>query len=352
MWECKNASEKADLKLIAIRFVLNIWKIIVAAIVGAVVIGGIYYLVNITFAGKPDYKSVSEYYIDFAVNESGEEYTYFNEVTWEDLIDTDVFVDTIMDNMSTNIEKETLKEYMSATILSDTRIVTATVVTPDPELTMDISIAMEKAFTKFGQEQKEAEEIRMLSAPTAAAAVIPDVRPVRATLLGALAGVILMILGMLLACILDDSIYVPITFENRYHIPMIGTIEDSVSGINTVSLTKEGSHFVCMGVTGGKQEEERMECAAKALDCRIKEAYSEKTISYQPCIMEHPEILPMVQDADGIILSILAGAHNGTRIEAAISELHKLQAKVIAAVLINPDWKTMRAYYGFKIRKK
>ena len=48
MWECNFAGERMDYKLFWLRFVKKIWLILAAAAVGALLIGGSYYLINIT----------------------------------------------------------------------------------------------------------------------------------------------------------------------------------------------------------------------------------------------------------------------------------------------------------------
>ena len=67
-----------------------------AALLGALCIGGPYFLRKVTFGPAKEYEAVTDFYIDYAVQESGEEYTYFNQTTWTQLITDDVFTDKIL----------------------------------------------------------------------------------------------------------------------------------------------------------------------------------------------------------------------------------------------------------------
>ena len=78
MWECNFAGERMDYKLFWLRFVKKIWLILATAVLGALLIGGSYYLVNITFGEEPSYKVVSQLYLDYAEDGSGTPYEFIN----------------------------------------------------------------------------------------------------------------------------------------------------------------------------------------------------------------------------------------------------------------------------------
>ena len=81
--------------------------------------------------------------MDYATQPDGTEYTYFNQTTWTQLMTDDVFTDAILKHLGeqgVTMEKAALRECLYATMLSDTRIVTTTVTTHDPEQTMKIKV--------------------------------------------------------------------------------------------------------------------------------------------------------------------------------------------------------------------
>ena len=52
MWQCQYAKEPFDLKLFTLRCMRKLHWILLGCIAGALLIGGIYYLKNVTFGGK------------------------------------------------------------------------------------------------------------------------------------------------------------------------------------------------------------------------------------------------------------------------------------------------------------
>ncbi len=240
MWECNYGKEPLDLKLLTLRLLRRAWVVLLAAALGALLVGGPYFLKKVTFGPAKEYEAVTDFYMDYAVQETGEEYVYFNQTTWTQLITDDVFTDKILAYMAgmdfkadilqeieaeAGITKAELREYLYATMLSDTRIVTTTVTTNSPELTMRINEALIHAMFSFGEEQKEIAAVRILQEPSEASLVVADIRTFRACMVGVVSFVFVTLLYMLLYYVLDDSIYIPTTFEYRYGIPMLGTME-------------------------------------------------------------------------------------------------------------------------------
>ena len=189
MWECNFAEESMDYKLFWIRFVKKIWLIFVATVLGALSIGGGYYVCNV--AGQlPSYKIVSDYYLDYAEDSAGNAYTYFNYYTWSEIVNTDEFIMILKAELPEGIcvSDEELKNYTDATIESDTRYLCTTVITEQPDKTIEIARAMERAMQVFAKGQKELNSVKVVTAPLEAEETYPDTRPVRAIALGAVIG--------------------------------------------------------------------------------------------------------------------------------------------------------------------
>lgn len=239
MWECNYGEEPIDLKLLFLRFIRKMWLVLVGTTAGVLLIGGGYFLVKVVYAPAREYKAESVYYVDFAVPDEELQYTYINEYTWGQWITTDVFTDYTLKHMKHRITKEELTGYITAKLPSDLRVTVSTVVTHDPELTIDISKALEQAYVNFGRIQKECREIRVVTSPDKAELVTADVRVMRACILGGMIGLFVTVFSMLLWYILDDSVYVPETFERRYHIPMLGTLNSAELQLNYEYLFRE-----------------------------------------------------------------------------------------------------------------
>lgn len=434
MWECNYAGEPLDIRLLVLRFLRKSPVILLAAFLGAVCIGGAYFLKKVTFGPAKEYEAVTDFYIDYAVQENGEEYTYFNQTTWTQLITDDVFTDKILTHMSemelsaegddlqevssqgggndsqevssqgagnnsrevfsqnaeaddsqaadsrdvegwsgslldaektAGITKQELRGYLYATMLSDTRIVTTTITTNDPELTMKIEKALLQAMEDFGREQKEIAEVRILQKPAEAALVIADVRTFRACMLGMVIFVFITVLYLLIYFVLDDGIFVPAAFERRYKVPMLGTVNSGELLILTKKLFSEEGTF-CEPVLVTADEGVILEHVKKTLaESGVKTVVDENIngilfklyhgISEDGGPMKpEKEIDTQTErlaeecfEAAGnkkLLLAVKAGAHNGKRIEKFLDFCKKCDLDVTAALLWEADEMLIRAY--------
>lgn len=319
--------------------------LLLAAALGAALAGGSYFLKKVVFGPAKEYEAVTDFYIDYAVQENGEEYTYFNQTTWTQLMTDDVFTDKILTELSENsgrttaqteqaadLTKEQLCAYLYATMLSDTRIVTTTVTTESPELTMKINGALIDAMFSFGEEQKEIAGVRILQEPTQAKPVVADVRTFRACMLGLVVFVFITALFMLLYYVLDDSIDIPITFERRYGIPMLGTV-------NSAELPALAEKLLT--------EKAVLATADKTVDLdRVSKMLREKGIETAGIyrLWQEKETLRGDTPPTSVLLVVKAGAHNGKQIEKELDFCRKRGISAAAALLWEADEKLIRAY--------
>ena len=341
MWECNYGSEPIDMKLLVLRFVKKIWIVVLAAVLGALLIGGPYYRRKVTFGPAKEYQAVTDFYIDYALLETGEQHTYFNQTTWTQLIGDDVFTDKILGYLQdSNITKETLRESLYATMLSDTRIVTTTVTTNNPELTMKINDALLLAMDDFGQEQKEIAGVRILQQPAEAELVKADVRTFRACMLGTVIFVFVTLLWMLCSFILDDSIYVPIMFERRYHLPMLGTVNSKEMPALFKKLCPENSSLLVMDE--GVDAEKVVAAVAEKTGCTLN------TVSIDGLLhdIDDMDTDAAVEKTAEMILVVKAGNHNGKAIEKTLSICKKCEIDVKAALLWDADELLIKRYEG------
>lgn len=341
MWECNYGSEPIDMKLLVLRFVKKIWIVILAAILGTLLIGGPYYLRKVTFGPAKEYQAVTDFYIDYALLETGEQHTYFNQTTWTQLIGDDVFTDKILGYLQdSTITKEMLRESLYATMLSDTRIVTTTVTTNNPELTMKINDALLLAMDDFGQEQKEIAGVRILQQPAEAELVKADVRTFRACMLGTVIFVFVTLLWMLCAFILDDSVRVPITFERRYRLPMLGTVNSKEMPALFKKLCTENSSLIVLDED--VDAEKVVASIAEKTGCTLKAVSIDGLLQG----LEKKDSGTAVEKTTEMILVVKAGNHNGKAIEKTLSICKKCDADVKAALLWDADEALIKRYEG------
>lgn len=393
MWECNYGREPLDIRLLVLQFLRKSPVILLAALLGAVCIGGPYFLRKVTFGPAKEYEAVTDFYIDYAVQESGEEYTYFNQTTWTQLITDDVFTDKILTHMSgvkisveeddpqkgtlqdagkwsdslpdvekaAGITKQELRGYLYATMLSDTRIVTTTVTTNDPELTMKIEKALLQAMEDFGREQKEIAGVRILQEPAEASLVIADVRTFRACMLGAVIFVLVTVFYLLIYFVLDEGLYIPAAFERRYGVPMLGTIHSGELLILAEKLFSVGEGL-CEPVLVTTDDKVKLGQVREALaELGIKAAVNED-LNEMVCKLhcgpsEKDGRMSRGKESDiltkarfealknkKLLLVVKAGAHNGKRIEKLLDFCKKCDLDAAAALLWEADERLIRAY--------
>lgn len=344
MWECNYGKEPLDIRLLVLQLLRKSPLILIAALLGALCVGGPYFLAKVTFGPAKEYEAVTDFYIDYAVQENGEEYTYFNQTTWTQLITDDVFTDKILTYMSeakspengnpeegAGITKKQLQEYLYATMLSDTRIVTTTVTTNDPELTMAIEKALIRAMEDFGEEQKEIADVRILQEPTEASLAAADVRTFRACMLGCVVFVAVTVFYLLIYFVLDEGIHIPATFERRYGIPMLGTIRSPELPALAEKLVS--GRAIVLTIDGGVDPEQ------------VGKALSEKGVETAGTLRVE-DILGTAEKspAKKFLLAIKADAHNGKQIERALDLSRKCDLEVSAALLWEADETLIQAY--------
>ena len=343
MWECNFAGETMDYKLFWLRFVKKIWLIAVVTVMGALLVGVPYYLCNVVFGEGPSYEIVSEYYLDYAQDGSGATYEYFNYYTWSEIADTDEFLTILKEQLPKDVvwTDEELRAYTDATVESDTRYLITTVKTEQADKTIVVTRAMEKAIEVFATNQKELNSAKVVSTTDEAEKTYPDVRPVRAFVLGAVLGLFVGIVGITGFIICDSSVYLPNTMEKRYGVKALGCENFTESKNNICYITKTMKKVALIGV-GGLEN-------AKA-DGTI--AYIKDTLNdmceldvIKESVLSSDFDFEALRDCDGTIILVQAAAKNGKIIERSIEQIRRQDVTISGAFLFGENKKLLKQYY-------
>ena len=343
MWECNFAGETMNYKLFWLRFIKKIWLIAGAVILGALVVGVPYYLVNVTFGSGASYRMVTEYYLDYAEDGSGKTYDYFNYYTWSEILDTDEFIEILKSELPEGDlhEADILRAYTDATVESDTRYMTTTVQTELANKTAQITRSLEKAILVFGENQKELQEVRIVTQPMEAEKTYPDVRPVRATVLGAVLGLFVAVIGISISIVTDSSVHLPDFLEKRYAVKALGCKSFSESKNNVRYLEKKDNRFAVL-----LDNPANLEMAKEVLNT-IK-GYATEAVEIQlieKSVLNESFDFDAIREYKVVVLLVEAGAHNGTYIERIIEQLKRQDVSVSGAFLYNEDEKLIKRYY-------
>ncbi|MBQ8040130.1 MAG: hypothetical protein IJ274_09730 [Lachnospiraceae bacterium] len=332
-----------DYKLFWLRFAKKIWLVVAATILGALLVGGPYYFVNITIGEGPSYKIVSEYYLDYAEDSSGALYDYFNYYTWSEITDTDEFIGILKAQLPEEMfaSEETLRQFTDATVESDTRYLTTTVQTEHPDKTVIIARAMENAILKFALGQKEFSSVKVVTAPLEAEETYPDVRPVRAVILGAVLGLFIGIVGVCVYIICDSSVYLPNMFEKRYGVKALGCISFAETKNNIRYLTKDAKNLAVVGL--GDLENKQANAALEYIKETIGET-SDIVLMNESILAEGFEF-EKLREYEGAVFLVKAGAKNGKKIERAVEQMRRQDVNLTGAFLFDEDKTLIKRYY-------
>lgn len=358
MWECNYAREPLDFKLLTLRLVKKIWIPILAALLGAAVFGGGYYVKNIAFSGPPQYAKTSIYYVDYGQAPiTGNAFTYINAYTWNEWVHTDEFLDRVleqMENTGYGLTKAKIEPCFAADLPSDLRMPYSTVTTADPELTAALGAALEQAFIAFGETQPDIVDIRVTDSGEVARVELDD-RTGRAVILGALMGAFLALAAQLIYVLMDDSVYLPSTFTYRYGIPALGVLYARKDGGEGAEKGRGADIFLAENmkhVLGEKKQialvaaEPGMDLTqvAARLSIRLPGGDLEYTCAESP--EKNPGAVAGLRQAEGVLLVAGCGAHNGKGIERLLDYMKLQNVQVDGALLWKGDRFLNQLYYG------
>lgn len=316
MWQCAYAKEPFDLRLFVLQSGRR-WKwLLLGTILGMLLIGGGYYLKNVSFGGQIPYRVVNKFYVEYAVDPATEDrYTYFAAYTWDDWLKSDRLVPQMLEKLSVSMSAEEFITYYNATLPADLRIPYITVLHPDKELAAEISTILAETMLSFGEAQQQIESVEWIDM-VGPAAEAGDIRTARAVILGAVAGfaAALFVLGFMR--IVDDRIYVPETFEYRYDIPMLGYVDTdgAVSAEVSGNLTRFFGEMHEIGEISAAQAEALADAAQT------------------------------LRAMDGNLLVIKAGELCGKNIEFLLNQCKKLDIQITAAILTDADGELVKQY--------
>lgn len=333
MWECEYSREPVDYRLLWLRFLRKIWIIPIAVLAGIVLVGVCYYYARTGARGGRTYQAESVFYIDFAEDARGEQYDYYNYFTWGEVIHTDFFMDYVYEKMNGELSMDEIISYITATIDSDVRYLYVRCNTHSPELSVKLASVMEEVVPKFADIRKEMRTIEIAKAGDNAKDS-SKIRLGNAFLLGGCLGLGVSLLWILIALIVDPSIYIPSTIEKRYHITCLGAAFMPEFAPNWKYILKDAVKIAKVLVDEDLSDEE----------FRIQEDTERKIISCRNPV-EHPEEMEKIRECEEVLLVLKAGRRNNKIFERLMEQLGRQDIKATAVVLADADEKLLSAYY-------
>ena len=382
------SKEPVDFRLMVLVSIRRIRFIIYGICLGALIFGGGYYTARNIFAGRPEYRAEAKVYLQYIDNVEIEN-IYINKQTWEDLVYNDIIAEYAADEIGRSLEMEEVKQKVSATLLTDTRIVVVTGQSTSQAEAKLLANKYATAICRFAPELKEIEDARIISGASHAEKVGFEDRTWAMSASGAIFGGIVSAIWLFLYFIWDTSIYIPSTTELRYGIPTLGLTTDQMRKfsikkdddyefekpkgnkktefyrlwlqVNFLKITKglkkiaivdtsltDDSHYV-INLIHSILKEQRNDEIADIESGRIKkeDAYfssPDYEIVAPGSVNNDPTIAATAAKCDATIVLIKSGDHNGKMIERALDLLRLQEANVVGAILYDVNSSLIKSY--------
>lgn len=350
MWQCNYGKEPFDMRLFVLLCIRRLWIVLAGAAVGLILVGGIYYLKNVTFRGVIPYTVDSKYYAEYAVDPSDQQtYSYFASYTWNDLLKSDAMVAEMLEKIKIPMTAQELKDSFEAELISDLRICYIHTTHEDAQTAREIDRVAGEAIVAVGEQQKELIEVSLSSRGEPQLAV-PDVRTLRACVLGVALGIFFSVFGLGLQVMLEERVYVPGTLARRYAIPVAGYVsrEGKLSDELAPQLASllRGKQKIGVTAVNGELDLGAVvkllgKVAKPAPDGELPQKYTAV-----PSLWQVPEAGEVLRGQDGILLLVQADYDKGKGIEETLRVLGQLEISVDAMVLAEADNRLIRQYTG------
>lgn len=346
MWQCNYADETIDKKLFWLCTLKKLWILAAGICAASLLVGGGYFLCRNLSASEKQYCAQGDVYVDYIPEDGyGISTVYLNEDVWKALVKSDAFVEKVSARLAqegVDISREQILESVDAALEKETRIVTVKATAADPAAAEIMADALLQAVLDYGDSYKDIGSAYVLTAVNGAKRVVTDDWTGRLFLLGAVLGAFVSLTGILLSVTLDDSVYVPEQFERRYGIKMFGVAGNERTSEN-ITYALRGAKQVVLTTPEEDVAAGEIENGLQAL---LGENVRVETVPGQTGNTD------ALRQADGIVLAVESGRHDGKRIESLLRFLDQQGCTVAGAILLHPDERLLGQYYGFRKGKR
>ena len=387
----KYTDETLNLRSFYLRFLKKIWILPVAALIGAIIAGGIYYLVTVTFGPERRYEAQARFYLTYSDdayirNAEGERVLdWYNGATWTNFIfnDHDFLLELVktmkeegvdisqermkvleaaggpdisnqlqaLEEVGVDVIKDESKINVKGDIISNERFLLVTINETDKELVEKLTDAFIKSLESYPTyNASKAFESIVCTSKSDVYLEKTDNRIAVAIIFGAILAAVLAFLAILLIDAVDEAIYVPEECEKRYGIRVLGTVfqGNEVCDLLRGELAKLYDKYVADkesivlissdAADNASFSEKDLESVKKTLGSDYDEKLSKiKVISASD-----------IGAAEGAILAVPYGKKNAAMTEHLISQLKKIECPVLGIVFTRADLKFIKRYYGIK----
>lgn len=329
-------------KKIWLLYLKRVWLVVVLTASAAAIAAGIYHAVRALNNEGQFYRVSSDYYLTFNLEDHPNGVDYYNAYTWDTILRDDPIVNEALAVLPEDYTKDEIKASVTGEMLGDYRILTVYSTHKEPERAEAIARAYTKSMERFAEKMDIFDTIEMWSQEECVPVVERDLTP-NISAIGAVIGLVLVLILCSIHYILDDSIYVETDFTERFTVPFLGTLTRGSSDSckkelkdNLNYLLKEDKGYYLVFI----------DSVEEAVVEKVKSIHKgiEGTLTLQG------EDLEKLRQSDGAILMIPWGRKNGNVIEKTLSFLGKQDCKVAGVIVYDADDKFLKKYYSIKTK--
>ncbi|MCR5250251.1 MAG: hypothetical protein K6E50_06580 [Lachnospiraceae bacterium] len=193
-----------DLRRFLLLFVRRLWMFLPGMVIGALLFGGYRFVKEKIFAPETIYRNDTLYSIEFTIGQEGETQAWYNDATWNDVIDTDVIAG-VASRFLTDVNKSTIAKASFVPTLTDIHMFHVYVDDRDPQRADDIQNALGLALQIFASTAPGFESISVWD--RGKAKVVEEISTIlRWTVAGACIGALVSFLLLAYCYVMDDRI--------------------------------------------------------------------------------------------------------------------------------------------------
>lgn len=353
MWKGSYRGEPFDSKLALLRLLFNMHWILLITVLGTLLFGGGYYVKNVLMRTEKNYMTESTFKVDYADPDWSTNGTYINYMTWNTWINSKEFLDHVVRHLeeagkSNALLSEENRVVLTARVDSDLRVPAIVVTSKSREICLDVSKAIELTMVEdfAAGMPKDVESVRVINPATVAMEVIPDVRPLRAFILSAVLTFFFGVTVFLLREWGNDSIWLMSTLHVRYGLEVLDTFEDISFVAGNLFYYKGKKRMAVCSIDDSIDTTEVSEYMYE-MDKKVlgENAMEDRWIPV-PALLLCDEVCDALREADGILLAVKPGPHEGKKLEYVLRYLEQQKCEITCAILWGADEKLAKLYYG------
>ncbi len=336
--------EPFDLRLTFLRMIRELPWILVTTALVTIVLGGGYYLKNVTFRQRV-YEASTTCNVEYADPNWYQNTKYLNEYTWGLWVQTSEFAEGIVKRLPAGtVAAEELVQTLRAELPSDLRMVRVCYSSTDENkanlVNGAIGATMEEDIAAI---HPDIAAIRVVDVKKGAEN-LKTIKPVRAFVLAAVIGLFAGVILFLLKELLFERIWLPETLTNRYGLKNAGIPGTEVYGKNLEYFFEDKKRVAVCPAENDADPKEFVDALSKY------EALKKMQWVAMPYPVMAPDSAGTLREMDGVLLFVRAG-EDVKSFERTLEFLEAQDCKVTAAALWEEDAWLLKWYYRWNPRR-